>query len=316
MNQLDSPDHPRTTPSVRISLHPVDWEQGDPTDPTLRWLSDLTFRSINALGQARRSGCHFITPAATVSSREPSADFFREALNQRGSWLREFRRAAGNRRQREAANILTVSARQSALSGVMLIGGETVPPQAWRARADEMMSTETVVLVTITRRKPDLAALKITGDPDPLKAVTLAELRVHLAGNPDAALYVAPGVTVSASTPSRAFLWEARKRADEWHGKLYHALRRHKKTLLQAVDLPTLMLAYCGTLVIHGQCFIPGCWPNENSTKARLNRMPFQGPTVPPEFLGLDHPSHSRPESLKCDQETASVDSRHDSPRT
>jgi len=180
-------------------------------------------------------------------------------------------------------------ARQLSLSGILFIDGNPIPPRTWIARADELLNPAgDATPIRVYRRRVDLDALESSGDPNPLKAVTLAELRVHLAANPDAALYVTPGVTVAAPTPGQAFLAEARKRSDEWHGKLYRTLGSGKKPLFRAADLPTLMLVYCGTLVIKGQCYIPGCWPNENATKARLKRTPFQAPTVPPSYLGLD----------------------------
>ncbi len=50
------------------------------------------------------------------------------------------------------------------------------------------------------------------------------------------------------------------------------------------------MLALHGTLVIGGQCHLPGCWPDEHPTAARMKKTPFRSPTVPPGFLGLAPP--------------------------
>lgn len=329
---------------VVVSRHDFDWgTSGD--------LVDATEKHYQLLGDRLGQGSWFLCQRYTVYSQAASKRFFQEARGARSRWLKEARQSLSQRREarsiaargrlaaltdlpgyspelgstnqplptldrkhlrqvRQSGQI----AKQMAFSGLMIIDGNHIDPTTWNRMDEELCGRKSSLKPTVIRRRMDLSSLKATGNADTLKAVALAELRVYLAADPDAALYVAPGVTVTAPTPSQAFLAEVRKRADEWHGKLYHALRREKKTLLQAADLPTLMLAYCGTLVIHGQCYIPGCWPDENPSKARLKRTPFQGPTVPLDFLGLDHPPHPRPELLRCDQQTASVDPRHDMP--
>lgn len=291
---------------------------------------DATEQLFQLLGDQLGQGSWFLCPRYSVYSQVASKPFFQEARGAQSRWLREATKSISLRREarnvvakgqraalcdllgysavRPSANLPRPTlnseqlrhvrqagriAKQMAFSGLMIIDGEHIDPTTWNRMADKPCGRRPTLKPIVTHRKIDLAALKATGDPNPLKAVTLAELRVHLAANPDAALYVTPGMTVAASTSSQAFLAEARKRSDEWHGKLCHALRQDKKHLFRAADLPTLMLAYRGTLVINGQCYIPYCWPNENATKARLKRTPFQSPTVSPEFLGLDLPARN-----------------------
>jgi len=50
-----------------------------------------------------------------------------------------------------------------AFSGVLFIDVNSVPPRTWQARADELLNPDPDVLVTITRRRLDLAAFKATG---------------------------------------------------------------------------------------------------------------------------------------------------------
>ncbi len=278
---------PGKIPPVRVRSHPVVWEEGDPTDLEFRWVSDLTFRAINAIRHEIHGGCHYINPCVTVSCREPKAAFFREVLDRQGTWLRTFRRSAGKCGQRLLVKLLGPTARQSSLAGILFIGGEIIPPRDWEAMAHKLLHRDDVPQLTTTRRLVDLATLKATGNPDYLRNVSLAELGSHLAANPGAALYVCPGITVVAPTSSPAFLVEARKRADEWHGKLQHFLGKDKKTLSRDADLTTRLLAYSGALLIDRECYIAGCWPGDHPSKRALSRTPFGRPTVPAEFLGL-----------------------------
>ena len=167
--------------------------------------------------------------------------------------------------------------------GQVILDGVPVSPLTWVEIVGDLVRSKPAANVTTTRRRILWETVKATGDPGgTLKSMSLDELRAQLAANPDAALYVAPGVTVAAPTSSRAFLNAAKKGADEWHGKLDLTLGKDKKHFIRAADLPTQTLALHGTLVIGGQCHLPGCWPDEHPTAARLKKTPFRSPTVPP----------------------------------
>ena len=279
---------PETDPPVRVRSHPVNWELGDPSDLEFRWLSDLTFRAIQVLGGELQRECHFINPCVTISSREPTAAFFQKVIDRRGSWLSDFRESAGKYGQRQLVQLLGPSSRQSRLAGVMFIENQVTPPRTWEAMANRLLHPGDVPPYATTRCHVDLTHLKATGDHAYLKAASLAELRSHLVSNPDAALYVCPGITVVAPTPSPAFLAEARKRANEWHGKMSHALGKEKKALFRTADLPTRLLVMHGTLVIDGLSYLPGCWPEEGQKVHDLERTPFKSPSVPLGFLGIN----------------------------
>jgi hypothetical protein len=175
-------------------------------------------------------------------------------------------------------------AKQFAFSGIMIIGGKHIPPHTWRSQADRLLNPAPI---TVTRRRVDWATFRLTRDPEPLKTLSLAELRSQLYLNPAAALYVAPGITVVAPTCHPAFLKKARDAEKEWHGRTYQALRQAKKALARAADLATRMLVHNGVLVVEGRCFVPGCWPDQRPTNFRIRNTPYQSPTVEPEYLGL-----------------------------
>jgi hypothetical protein len=189
-------------------------------------------------------------------------------------------------------------AKQFAFSGVMFIDGNHIDPRTWYSLADQLLHPDTAV-VTVTRRRVDLAAYKATGDPEPLKAVALNELKSQLILNPGAALYVTPGLTIVAPCASPQFLKRAHAAEFEWHSRLWRALRGEKKTLARASDVPTRLLVHYGIFVNNGRGYLPGCWPDQRPSTTKLKLSPFRTPTFPLEFLGLDidanTPSHRTP---------------------
>jgi hypothetical protein len=276
---------------------------------TSRDLGDVTGERFSNLGHLILRGAWFLNPMFSVHARTPSAEFFRAAIKARDEWLRTSRQVLSNHGQRYIAReaerlgrkaaYLTVLnadperdqdeesseslrfpdftgdlktevlaygkiAKQFAFSGVMFIDGNHIDPRTWYSLADQLLHPETAV-VTVTRRRVDLAAYKATGDPEPLT----------------------PGLTVAALSSSPEFLTRAHAAEHEWHSRFWRTLRREKKTLARAADVPTRLLVHNGILVIDGQGYIPGCWPGQRPSNTKLKISPFRTPTVPLEFLGL-----------------------------
>ncbi|CAN5605517.1 hypothetical protein BH23PLA1_BH23PLA1_36870 [soil metagenome] len=273
----------------RVRRHPVKWEQGDPTDPAFTWLADLTYQAIEDLGQDIRDGCHFVCPCVTISSREPTAVFFLEVLNRRGSWLRTFRHAAGNRNPRQLAKALGPSARQAILSGILFIDGDPVPPHTWQAQADQLRQPSKAPQITTTHHCVDLSAFKATGDPEPLKQMARQALLVLLDASPGHAAFITPQRTISAPTATPDFYAAARQYQAQWCTLLNRTLGcGNVRRARRAADIPTVTLVYSGTLLVDGQVFLPQCWPIHAPKPGRLKKTPLGSPTVPPEFLGLN----------------------------
>jgi hypothetical protein len=187
-------------------------------------------------------------------------------------------------------------AKTLAYSGILFMDGNPVPPRTWRARADELLNPRPDVPVTITRRRLDLAAFKATGDPEPLRAISRAALQEHLDRHPSQAAYVSPQVTVSALSATHAFYQAVRTFQAIWCTLLNRTLGcGNVRRARRAMDQATVSLVYGGTLVVDRQLYLPGCWPIHDPTSSRVNKTPFQSPTVPPLYLGLTLPRASRP---------------------
>ena len=276
--------HPERS-GVIVLKHPVPWEDVDLSD-----LGSLTLRLIFALGSALQQGCHYLNPRYTVSSPGPSPAFYREVFRAGSSWLRMLRDNLGKHATRRLAESQTPSGRHATLSGLMFQDGKAIPTRTWHSLADQALHPE-IALISVNRRRADLAEYKATRDPGPLKALSLAGLRSQLSLNPKAALYVTPAITVAAPTFSPAFLEKAHAAEREWHGRVYRILRRDKESLARAADPPTRLLVHHGALVIDGRCNLPGCWPDQRPSRPGIRPSPPGTSTVPLTFLGLAFPT-------------------------
>jgi len=188
-------------------------------------------------------------------------------------------------------------AKTLAYSGILFIDGNPVPPRTWQARADKLLNQGADVPVTITRRRLDLAAFKGTGDPEPLRTISRAALQEHLDRQPPHAAYVSPKVTISAPSATHAFYNAVRTCQAEWCTFLNRTLGcGNVRRARRATDEATVSLVYSGTLLVDGQVYLPGLWPNQPLKKVRLKWSPSGSPTVPPEFLGLIVPPIQMPE--------------------
>ena len=154
-------------------------------------------------------------------------------------------------------------------------------------------------MITVLHRPIDLAAFKATGDPGPLEQTAREALQSHLIANPSHAAYVCPSRTVSATSATPAFYAAARRSQAEWCILLNRTLGcGNVRRARRAAGESTVALAYGGTLVVDGRLHLPGCWPIDHPPRSRLKRTPFQAPTVPPGFLGLEAPEGANPPEL------------------
>ncbi|SIO63396.1 hypothetical protein SAMN05444166_7334 [Singulisphaera sp. GP187] len=181
-------------------------------------------------------------------------------------------------------------AKALAFTGIVFIDGQPLAPHEWHRLADQMIGSEPAPSPAITtiHRHCDLDTLKATGDPTSLAAIARAELQARLNRAPTAAIYVTPQLTLAAPGPSPEFFRQARDRESRWYGLTNRLLgNARRKALSHATDPATRTLVYSGTLVVNGEFFLAGLWPDRPISTSRLKWTPFLAPTVPPEFLGL-----------------------------
>ena len=179
-------------------------------------------------------------------------------------------------------------AKQMAYTGMMIIDGEVITPKTWHRWATDLIHPNRPG-ITIAPRKVFLSTLKATGNTAHLEQLAREALQAHLDVYPTHAAFVCPNVTVSAPSATPAF-YEAVKRCQgQWCTLLNRTLGcGNVRRARRAADEATVSLVYSGSLVIDGQFYLPGCWPNQPTKPGRLKRTPYQAPTVPPDFLSLN----------------------------
>ncbi len=330
-----------TSSKVRVTKHPLDWgnikDLGDPTKEHLRLLGNRIHHCAWFLNPLFTVHAPSPSPEffqAVYAARSQWLRTSRQVLGNSGQ-RREARQAEHRGRltayleithpesdglnptrppesspfagltQEQRNQILSVgkAAKQLAFTGILLINGNLIPPHIWEAMANQLRHPDDTPLINVTRRRVDFSSLISTGDPQPLKAISQAELRSQLTRNPTMALYVCPAITVSAPCGTPAFLNKTRNAESEWHHLTHRALGKARKQLARSADWPTRLLVYNGTLVINQKCYIPGCWPDQRPSNTKLRSKPFESPTVPLSFLGLDSPElsdgNNQPEPTK-----------------
>ncbi len=121
-----------------------------------------------------------------------------------------------------------------------------------------------------------------------LAELSRSDLRQQFALNPSDPVYVLPGITVIGFQDNGAFYCEAMRRSREWHRRLSRLLgnSRHRRLVRQS-DWQTKILALHGALVVKGIIYLPGHWPNQDPNDTEAKPEGCEGPSVPPEFLGL-----------------------------
>ena len=191
--------------------------------------------------------------------------------------------------QRSAVFVGGMLAKEFAFTGVMFIDGNHILPWTWNQMADDLLPPRPSPHFTVTRRRVNLEAFKTTGDPEPLEQMAREVLQAYMESSPTHAAFVTPDRTVSAPVASPAFFREGERQKTAWCTLLNRVLGcGNVRRAIRAVDDQTVTLVYRGTLVINGEFYLPGLWPNGPTNPGRLKRTPFQAPTVPPAFLGLN----------------------------
>jgi len=179
-------------------------------------------------------------------------------------------------------------AKQLGYTGMMIIDGEVITAKTWHRWATDLIHPNRPEITT-AHRKVFLNALKANGDTEHLKQMAREALQAQLDAYPTHAAYVSPQVTVSAPTATPAFYAAARTSQARWCTLLNRTLGcGNVRRARRASDPATVSLVFSGTLLVGGQVYLPQCWPTHAPKPGRLKKTPFQAPTVPPEFLGLN----------------------------
>jgi len=180
-------------------------------------------------------------------------------------------------------------ARRLASSGVMFIDGDLIAPKVWNRMANELLRPGKMPRLTIVNRRVDLDSFRATNDLEPVMQLTRHALRDHLSQSPWLPAYIAPYRTITAPDASPEFYLQAKRCRDTWAFLLNRTLSsRVVRRLHREADVPAFMLAFSGVLVIDGQLYLKGCWPDRSPKPGHLRKTPLNAPTVPPEFLGVN----------------------------
>lgn len=178
-------------------------------------------------------------------------------------------------------------AKQFAISGIMIIDGNHIPPRTWQAQADQVLHPHRPRM-HLRRRRVDLTTLKATHDLEPLKLISLEALQAHLDQHPDQAVFVTPHATFSAPSITPTFYDEAKKLKAGWHHLLARTLGSGPlRRLRKAADPATLTLALDGTLMVGDRIYLPGLWPTLTFQPQDPDVTRSQEPSVPLSFSGL-----------------------------
>lgn len=169
--------------------------------------------------------------------------------------------------------------RQLAFSGIMFVDGQ---PRAFRDRGTPR---DRPPEIREASRRCDISPLVSGTDLDPFMEISRGELRLHLAADPNAALYVTPGSTVVGREFNPAFLAKARKAESRWHNLTSTEVGRPRlRELARSAGEAAVFLFFHGTLVVDGLFFRPGRWPGQEGVPGQCR---LDGSTVPAEILGL-----------------------------
>ncbi len=263
----------------RCRRHAVIWEATE--------FSDLTDYWMWSLGSRLKRGCHFINPHYTISCPKPTAAFYRQACWARDAWINLLLMDIGPRGFRDKFKGLSPTQKQRDLSGVMFQHGELIPPPTWSRWAQAAFQPD-LSDITMRRRPISLANLQTEEGRDCLAEISRAELTFTRSSHPTGAIYVIPGMTLSGPSLNSTFLKQAREAETDWHRKLHRLVGKERKVLVRAADLPTRMLVFHGVLAVNGLVYLPSCWPDKTPSEHDLKQTPFNSPTVPPEYLGLE----------------------------
>jgi len=310
---------PLPPPTLQITEHPPDWGTlGDPAETTLE--------RCRRLGDRLLAGAWFLNPIRTIHSPTDTPRFHQAAAEAQARWRRTltdnlncghkgFRRAVRKvvrEAKKEAlGEIVTPTSRTNsfnprsdalpdrqlvrnfvrykkllAVSGLMLVDGHVIEPRnRGRPETDKDIKIQEV---SVTRRRCDFSPLMSDDNLQPLMITSRNELRLHLAANPNAALYVTPGITVVGQSFNPSFLKKARKAESWWHDLTHTEIGKPRlRKLAKSAGEAAGMLFFHGTLVANGRFYRPGRWPNPAEDLNHLDQGSPDDPTVSGETLGL-----------------------------
>jgi hypothetical protein len=141
--------------------------------------------------------------------------------------------------------------------------------------------------ITLVERK-HAATLLRQQDWDALRAISQQELELRFTEVPDRPTFINPQVTVVGVQADDLFYSEVLRLSGWWHRDMARLLSHSGvKKLAMKADWATKLLVFDGTLIVNGQIFLSGFWPNRQLRLKRLRKTPFGKPTVPPEYIGL-----------------------------
>ena len=265
---------PKAIGPVTVRRHPVDWDGPDFVVVTAQRALDWDERLSR--------GCWFLNPRYSVHAETLSAAFFRKVREVQGSWLRTLRQTIHNRGLRHEVRRRDTIEKQFAFSGVLSINGQIIPPKTWNRLADKLLKPFDSQIVE-THHHLDLAALKANFNLDPLKQLSRSALQAHLAEFPTHAAFVLPNVTISSPVATPAFYQSAERAQEQWCMLLNRSLgKAHARRARQEAYPESYALVFGGTLVVDGQCYWPGGWPNHSP---RPGQALFDAPSVPSKSL-------------------------------
>lgn len=292
---------PLQPPNLEITEHPPGWGTlGDPAETTLE--------RCRSLGDRLLTGAWFLTPISTIHSATDTPKFRQAAAKAQARWRRSltdnlncgskgFRRAVRkvvreakkspaseldfpleHRRIRDFVRLR----KQLAVSGIMIIDGQLLEPR------DRKRQSKGLPEIREVRRRCDFAPLVSGADLAPFLETSRNEIRLHLAANPDATLYVTPGVTVVGQSFNSTFLKKARKAESWWHDLTYTEIGKPRlKELARSAGEAAAMLFFHGTLVAKGRFYRPGRWPYPTEDLNQLDPGSLDDQTVSGKTLGL-----------------------------
>ena len=273
MDQVDLKPRPKDVVVQRLA-----WDWNDP--------SETVERELQYIGRELRKGCWYVSPMFRVHSPEPTRGFFASVQKRQREWFRVMSRQVGSGWRRLMDVTKDLYRRRIGFTGILVVHGQVIDPRAQR-RLEAHVGLHPESDLVVVRRPHAYVCLK-ERDWESLKQLSRIDLEQQLSANPADPVYVNPGIAVMGLKADLAFYAEAQKRCSAWHACLARLFgNRETRALCHEADLPTLMLVFNGTLVVDGNIYIPGCWPNQHPTKGKLRHCPFGLPTVTPDYLGL-----------------------------
>lgn len=248
----------------------------------------VTADRILASEPGLREGCHYFNPGYTVTSPEPTLEFFNRVTEAESSWGFQCREARCKHPGMVEYLERHLISCQSFIGSSLFIEGQLLPRRVWNEIWPDLMPPPFNCGMRATWRIPDLVSMAASGDPEPLKVVVWQEIHRHLNASPRATVFVTPGFTTVEFPGCHSFLRDCRSNHQLWRHWLKFALGDDRHQELKAIaDLSTNMMVYHGILVVEGRIYVPGLWPGDKVTDHKLARTPFESPTVPLEYLSL-----------------------------